>query len=346
MKINPALRNGLYVLSFTPATVVISGNLLGGYWTIGNIFYSLVILALIEWLTPPITANDSSTVGDQMPKFILLFHVPLQLVSVASLFYGIQTGVIEGGWIVVAALSVGLNSGSGAIIVSHELIHRPHAFERFLGRLLLFTVGNMYFYIDHLKVHHKLVATHQDHVTARYHESLYRFFARSVVGQLRGAIQIENKRIREENRSSLSINHYVHRQFVLQFLLVGALYYFFGLWAIVAYIIQCFFANFLLEYVNYTQHYGLLRKDKERVSEMHSWDSDQLVSRFVLVDLSRHADHHAHAAKPYHTLEHFDNSPKLPSGYAGLFFLAAIPVLWFKVIHPRIEAYQRSYIHT
>lgn len=345
MKMNPALRNWLYLLSFTPAIVVIYGNLQGGYWTLGNIMYSLVILALIEWMTPPMKSNEASAGDDQMPKFILMFHVPLQLASMASLFYGIQTGIIDGGWIVAAALSVGLNSGSGAIIVSHELIHRTHAFERFLGKLLLFTVGNMYFYIDHLKVHHKLVATPQDHVTARYHESLYRFFGRSVSGQLRGAIHIENKRLQTENRSPLLLNHYVYRQFVLQFVLMGALYVFIGFWAFVAYLVQCFFANFLLEYVNYTQHYGLLRKEKERVSEMHSWDSDQLVSRFVLVDLSRHADHHAHAAKPYHTLAHFENSPKLPSGYAGLFFLAAIPALWFKVIHPRIEEHQRSVVN-
>jgi alkane 1-monooxygenase len=97
-------------------------------------------------------------------------------------------------------------------------------------------------------------------------------------------------------------------------------------------------ANFLLEYVNYIEHYGLTRRENERVNEMHSWQSDSIVSRFLLVDLSRHADHHYYAAKPFHTLDSHVKSPELPSGYAGLFFVAAIPPLWFKLIDNRIPA--------
>ena len=53
----------------------------------------------------------------------------------------------------------------------------------------------------------------------------------------------------------------------------------------------------LLESVNYIEHYGLLRlKTKsgryERVKEMHSWNSNHVIGRIVLYELTRHSDHH------------------------------------------------------
>ena len=38
---------------------------------------------------------------------------------------------------------------------------------------------------------------------------------------------------------------------------------------------------------------------------------------YTLVGLSRHADHHARAWKPYQQLEYVPESPKLPYGYFG-----------------------------
>ncbi|MFN4972481.1 MAG: alkane 1-monooxygenase [Bacteroidota bacterium] len=330
------LRNLLYVFSFSPAAIVVYGNLNGSYFTALNIVYSLVVLALIEWLTPPLTANEHSSKDDTIPKLILWLHVPVQLLCIGTLFYSINTGIIDGYWIITAALSTGLNSGSSAIVVSHELIHSNHTFEKWLGRVLLFTAGNMYFYIDHLRVHHKWVGTHKDHATARLGESVYGFFVRSSAGQLKGAVQLEADRLKKSGHASYGLRNYVIRQLVMHAIVVFALYSLVGYLAVLAFIIQCFFANFLLEYVNYIQHYGLTRKENQRATEEHSWDCDQFVSRFVLVDLARHADHHYYASKPYHTLLHYTNSPKLPTGYAGMFFIAAVPSWWRSIIHPRI----------
>jgi alkane 1-monooxygenase len=56
----------------------------------------------------------------------------------------------------------------------------------------------------------------------------------------------------------------------------------------------------------------------------------------MLFHLQRHADHHAHAARRYQALRHFDDAPQLPSGYAGMFLLAYVPPLWFAVMNPRL----------
>lgn len=332
------IRNQLYFFSLTPALVAVLGNLTGGVFTLANFFYSLVVLGIIEWITKPISSNEASVKEDFMPKAILFLHIPFQLMSISSLIYGIGEGIIQGQWVWAAALSTGINSGSSAIVVSHELIHRKNKFSQFLGRWLLFTAGNMYFFIDHLRVHHKWVGTAKDHASAKKGENLYFFFLRSSLGQWRGAIKLENERLKKENKLNFLLNHYVFRQFVLHGLLDTFLVWYGGFLLLIVWIFHCVVANFLLEYVNYVQHYGLTRPENTRVTELHSWDSDCFVSRFLLVDLSRHADHHYYASKPYHTLINYDKSPKMPSGYAGLFFIAALPPLWFSMMDKRIPS--------
>ena len=113
--------------------------------------------------------------------------------------------------------------------------------------------------------------------------------------------------------------------------------------ALLAFALQSLTANFLLEYTNYIEHYGLSRTDKERVNETHSWQTDKVISRFILIDLSRHSDHHFYASKPYHTLLTFEKSPVLPGGYASAIYLALIPPIWFHVIHKRLKEYRDNF---
>ncbi len=338
------LRNSLYLLSFTPAIAVIIGNLSGGAFTLLNTAYTLGILAIFEWITPAFLSNHNSSKQDAWPKLILYAHVPLQILSISSLFYGIYYETINGVWIVAAAFSTGLNSGTSAIVVAHEFIHCRKPFDRFLGKFLLFTAGNIYFYIEHLAVHHRWVGTAKDNATAKFGESLYAFFIRSACGQIKGAYQIETERVKALGIAPIFLYHYVVRQICVQGLVIILSVYFLGSAVLLALIIQGLLANFLLEYVNYIQHYGLTRDEKQRASELHSWESNQFASRFLLVDLSRHADHHNYASKPYHTLINYTESPKLPSGYAGLFFVAAIPFLWRKIIHKQLADFNAKHI--
>ena len=114
-------------------------------------------------------------------------------------------------------------------------------------------------------------------------------------------------------------------------------------WAVsMALLVQAFFANLLLEYTNYIEHYGLSRNDNERVNEMHSWQSDKVISRFFLIDLSRHSDHHFHAAKPFNKLVSYPESPVLPGGYSSMLLPALIPPLWFSLVNNRCVACESS----
>jgi alkane 1-monooxygenase len=338
--VNSHIRNILYLFSYTTSVAVILGNNWGGAFTLLNFIYSLVFLAIIEWIFPGTHSNNHSEKSDIIPKIILYLHIPFQLACLFSLFYGVYHQTLSGIWIFTAALSTGINSGSSAIVVAHEFIHCRKPWERWLGKLLLFTSGNIYFYIEHLLVHHRWVGTEKDHASANYGENIYHFFYRSTFGQIKGAIRLERERLKKIGKWGYGFQNYVIRQILFQLSILFLSYYFLGFIGIIVRLIQCFMANFLLEYVNYIQHYGLTRLENERTTEEHSWESNQFASRFVLVDLSRHADHHYYASKPYHTLKKYDHSPKLPSGYAGLFFIAAIPFLWKKVIHKPLDIYQ------
>ena len=97
----------------------------------------------------------------------------------------------------------------------------------------------------------------------------------------------------------------------------------------------------LLETVNYIEHYGLLRLRLrsgryERVSEIHSWNSNHVMGRIILYELTRHSDHHYKSSKKYQILNDHDASPKMPFGYPTSMVLSLFPPLWFNIMNPRI----------
>ena len=111
--------------------------------------------------------------------------------------------------------------------------------------------------------------------------------------------------------------------------------------------IQAGWAIVLFESVNYLEHYGLERRKKkdgthETVKPQHSWDSPARFTNMILIKLERHADHHAHAGKRYQTLQAYEESPQLPSGYATMILLSFFPSLWRRVMHPRLMAFRKT----
>ena len=102
----------------------------------------------------------------------------------------------------------------------------------------------------------------------------------------------------------------------------------------------------MLETVNYIEHYVLQRRKLpsgryERVQPWHSWNCNHEIGRILLYELTRHSDHHFKANRKYQTLRHFEDTPLLPTGYPGSMILALFPPLWFKIMNPRVEHYQK-----
>ena len=98
----------------------------------------------------------------------------------------------------------------------------------------------------------------------------------------------------------------------------------------------------MLETVNYIEHYGLLRLQKEngnyeRVQHHHSWNSNHILGRTMLFELSRHSDHHYKASKHYQLLDAMPNSPQMLTGYPGMMLLALFQPIWFKVMNKQLD---------
>jgi len=95
----------------------------------------------------------------------------------------------------------------------------------------------------------------------------------------------------------------------------------FGPMAMVFFLFQARAAFTLLEVVNYIEHWGIERHTRA-VTHVDSWDTGSWFTLHTLVGLSRHADHHAQASRPYQKLRYFEETPKMPSGYYGSIILA------------------------
>jgi alkane 1-monooxygenase len=243
------------------------------------------------------------------------------------------------GWLAVA-LSTGVVGGF-CINVGHELGHKREALERWLAKLVLAPTGYGHFYVEHNRGHHRDVATPADPASSRLGESIYRFLLREMPGAWRRGWALEAERMANLGKPWWSL----HNDIVQTTLITAGLYLTLMLWLGIAVLpflmLASFWANFQLTSANYIEHYGIARKRLadgrfEPCKPQHSWNSNHIVSNWALFHLQRHSDHHAHATRRYQSLRTFDNLPQLPSGYFGMFLLAYVPRLWFKVMDRRL----------
>ncbi|HEY4996695.1 MAG TPA: alkane 1-monooxygenase, partial [Solirubrobacteraceae bacterium] len=172
----------------------------------------------------------------------------------------------------------------------------------------------------------------------------YRFLPRTVIGSVRSAWELERTRLARMDRSPWSPRNDILGAWAMSVVLFVALVAIFG-WVVLPYLlIQAVIGFSLLEVVNYLEHYGLLRQRREdgryeRTRPEHSWNSNSAASNVLLYHLQRHSDHHANPIRRYQALQHVEEAPQLPTGYAGMILLAVIPPLWRRTMDHRVMAH-------
>jgi alkane 1-monooxygenase len=307
------------------------------------LIYAWVFIPLAELLIPPDPTNmdaaeEELAKRDPVYDFWLYLIVPLQFMAL-WLFFRAMLLPGQTWWVVTARIfDMGLLCGVFGINVAHELGHRVTAHERFLAKALLLTSLYMHFFIEHNKGHHKRVSTPEDPASARYGETLYHFFLRSIPGSWLSAWDIQRKDLAKKGSSFWSLQNEMLRFQVIQLLFLTTILLLFGWWPALAFSAASLIGALLLETVNYIEHYGLQRKRTdlggyERPQPEHSWNSNHLLGRLTLFELSRHSDHHYQASRKYQLLRHHDHSPQMPTGYPGMMILALFPPAWFRVMH-------------
>jgi alkane 1-monooxygenase len=201
----------------------------------------------------------------------------------------------------------------------------------------------MHFYIEHNFGHHLHAATPEDPASARYNQSVYAFWFTSILGQYVKAWRIQKDLLRRENKGFFSFKNDMFWYTIIQAGYLFVIYYFLGPLVLLVAVSIAISALVLLETINYIEHYGLKRLKKEsgryeRVKEIHSWNSNHVLGRIMLYELTRHSDHHYKAHKKYQLLEYHEKSPQMPFGYPTSMVLSLVPPLWFSIMNKRIPA--------
>lgn len=305
-------------------------------WTFG-------LIPLVELFLLPDPANlseqeEALAKADSRFDYLLYAVLPLQYFS---LFLFLSTAATEplGLDLVGKTVSMGLLCGIFGINVAHELGHRANKMEQRMAQALLLTSGYLHFFIEHNKGHHKRVATPDDPASARFGESIYAFYGRSILFSYLSAWSIAQADCRKKGWSVWGWKNEMVQFSVVQALFLCLVYFGFGAAGCWAYLIVACLGILLLEAVNYIEHYGLSRQRLadgkwERALPHHSWNSNHWVGRLMLFELSRHSDHHFLASRKYQVLRHHGDAPQLPTGYPGMMILAHLPPLYKKIVHP------------
>ena len=322
----------------------LSGNEL---WLLLPLFLNFGLGPIIDWTLGEDRNNPPDAVvmqldQDRYYRRLTYATAPLHFVTlVGAAWYASTQGLSVWG-LIGLALVTGLTSGL-AINTGHELGHKNSRIEKLLAKLVLAVPAYGHFTIDHNLGHHRNVSTPGDPASARMGESIYKFAGREIPGALKEAWTIERDRLQRRERSAWHPNNQILQSYYLTALLNIALIVWLG-WVMVPFLLlHHVSAYWQLTSANYIEHYGLLREQDEngkyeRCEPRHSWNSNHVFSNLVLFHLERHSDHHANPLRRYQALRHFDEAPQLPNGYFGVYLLAYVPVLWFRVMDKRLLA--------
>ena len=339
-------------LALPPLAVV--GAVFGG-WTV-------ILLPICTWYLfsglDLAVGSEKSNADPQTPdnalkahRMITLLWAPIQFVMLFSLLWYVpQADHLSTLERVVLFFGVGVITGTVGINYSHELMHQKPKVERWMADILLAMVLYSHFRSEHLLVHHRHVGTPADAVAARYNEGFRRFYPRVLRQSLLSAFHAERAMLARKKLPWLHRTNPFVRYWGLQAVMIGLACALGGWSGLALFLIQAGTAIWQLELVDYIEQYGLTRRHLgdgkyEHVKPHHSWNSDQRVSNWLLINLQRHSDHHYKPNRRYPLLQTYgeDVAPQLPYGYPVMTMVAMIPPLWRRLMNPRVRAWRNRH---
>ncbi|MDH5618000.1 MAG: alkane 1-monooxygenase [Gammaproteobacteria bacterium] len=321
-----------------------SGNEL---WFLLPFLINFVLAPLLDWLIGEDTNNPPDEVIMQLEQDVYYRRltyivVPLHFITLFGCAAYALTQPLSWWAFVLLAAVAGMTAGL-AINTGHELGHKNSRIEKTLSKIVLAVAAYGHFTVDHNRGHHMLVSTPEDEASARMGESIYKFALREIPGAFRRAWTIERERLASRKKPLWHYSNPILQSYAISLAVAVVLIIAFG-WLSLAFLaIHHALAYWQLTSANYIEHYGLSRAKSakgryERCEPHHSWNCNFVVSNLALFHLERHSDHHAHPLRRYQSLRHFPDLPQLPNGYFGMYAIAYLPWLWFKVMDKRLMA--------
>lgn len=311
------------------------------------LLFSYVVIPVLDYALGSDENNPPEAIVPQLEqdsyyRLLTWFTVPMHFIVLLAVAWFVGTQDLTAWSVIALAITAGSYSGLG-INTAHELGHKKPEFERLLAKIVLAVPAYGHFCIEHNRGHHRDVATPEDPASSRMGESIYAFVLREIPGAFVRGWAVEKERLARQGKSVWSLQNDILQSYALSLLLQGTLIFAFG-WIMIPFLaLHNFWAWFQLTSANYIEHYGLLREKEasgryERCQPHHSWNANYIFSNIVLFHLERHSDHHANPTRRYQSLRNFDGIPQLPNGYYGMYLIAYIPWLWYKVMDKRLLA--------
>jgi alkane 1-monooxygenase len=323
-----------------PVPLLVMGALHGWPWALAAILWITIGVFTLDQLAPRGPERAASPAGtDVLSAALGLLHLPL--IGLAVLALG---GVFGGGAAdrITLFLAIGLWIGQTGNANAHELIHRANPFLRGLGTALFTAHLFGHHATAHPAIHHRFVATPDDPNTARRGESFWRFWPRAWAGSFRAGWRVEAARLARRGRGPWNWRnpYWLYLGGGLSLMLAALVTAGPAGW--LGYVLLALWAHTQLLLSDYVQHYGLVRPRRPDgrfapVSPAQSWDAGHWMSGLFMLNAPRHADHHAHPARPYPLLEAPGGAPRLPGPLPAMAALALFPGAWRRVMDPRLD---------
>ena len=244
----------------------------------------------------------------------------------------------------LVALS-GLFIGIMGTVSGHELVHRKKdKFDLFMGNWLLAMSWDCAFAVEHVYGHHKNVGLDIDPATAKRGENIYAFIIRAIVKEQKDAWLIELDQLKRRDMSVLSLNNRMIFGYLRSIIITAISFLVGGIGGMLIFLLCAFVAKSLLEVINYSEHYGLVRVPGEIVQPRHSWNSNSTMSSIYLYNVTRHSSHHEKANLKYWELRAYEGAPMMPQGYLTMLYLAIFaPYFFHRMMAKKLIEWDNKY---
>ena len=319
-----------------------------GVYAFFGLIFLYVLVPILEQILP-LSSYNLNKVEKELAKessffdLTLYLLVPLHLFVIYSFLITVSSANISTLDLTACILMMGTILGVNGINVGHELGHKTnHPFKMFLAHVMLTTSIQNHFVTYHNSGHHRDIGTPEDFSSAKQGDNFYYFALRSQIGGYFKTWKLESKRLTALGKNKLINPMIIYTLIPLLFL--TTIYFFFNFNTMLIYGITGIYGISVLEAQNYFAHYGLRRKKQEngryeKVQPKHSWNSDHLIGRVLLFELTRHSDHHHMGAKPFQLLESKKDSPLLPFGYPMMLMLSYFPFIFKPIMKKHLNLY-------
>lgn len=334
--------------SLLPLPMIALGAVQGGTWLWLAFLYIGVLTILLDQLIPLAAGTAAGTefpAAEVLLVSLALGHLTILPVAVWAIAGG---SGLDPGQRILLFFAAGLWFGQVAHPAAHELIHRPRRELFRLGAAVYVSLLFGQHASAHRLVRHRHVATADDPNSARAGEGFYRFALRAWRGSLVEGLRAETA-LRDRAQGGARSPH----PYVLHALGSGAALglglALAGLPGVLAWIGLALHAQGQILLADYVQHYGLTRARRadgrpEPVGLRHSWNTAHWFTSALMLNATRHSDHHVSPARPFPALSlpPEDIAPRLPWPLPVACALALLPGVWRRAMRPHLARWRSA----